>query len=70
MIERINSLIAAGKNFAFETTCAGHHHVKTLQDCKTAGYDLRIPLILDEAVNIGKSGLFEQKLAEFLHEHA
>jgi predicted ABC-type ATPase len=40
MIERINSLIAAKTNFAFETTCAGHHHIKTLQDCKSSGYSL------------------------------
>ncbi len=40
MIERIDNLIAAKKNFAFETTCAGQHHVKTLQSCKEAGYQL------------------------------
>ncbi len=39
MIERIRQLTAEGKHFAFETTCAGLHHLKTLQACKTAGYE-------------------------------
>lgn len=42
MIERIKDLIAAQKNFAFETTCAGHHHAATLQECRAAGYRLNL----------------------------
>jgi hypothetical protein len=38
MIDRVNSLIQSHANFAFETTCAGHHHVETLKQAKAAGY--------------------------------
>jgi len=38
MIERIKSLTDARKNFAFETTCAGQHHLETLKACRNAGY--------------------------------
>lgn len=38
MIERLNSLIEAKSNFAFETTCAGHHHAETIRQAKAAGY--------------------------------
>jgi predicted ABC-type ATPase len=42
MIGRINDLIAARKNFAFETTCSGQHHLKTLIRCKQAGYTITL----------------------------
>lgn len=38
MIERIAELVAAGKSFAFETTCAGHRQAKLLRSCRDAGY--------------------------------
>jgi predicted ABC-type ATPase len=38
MIKRIENLTDSKKNFAFETTCAGHHHVQTLNRCCEAGY--------------------------------
>jgi predicted ABC-type ATPase len=38
MIDRIDKLVAAGKTFAFETTCAGHRQVKLLRTCRAAGY--------------------------------
>ena len=38
MIDRVNGLIQSHANFAFETTCAGHHHVETLKQAKAAGY--------------------------------
>jgi len=38
MIERMNSLTEAKASFAFETTCAGQHHLRTLQRCAEAGY--------------------------------
>jgi predicted ABC-type ATPase len=40
MIRRIANLITARKNFAFETTCAGHYDVKILCKCRKAGYHL------------------------------
>ncbi len=42
MIDRITDLIAAKKNFAFETTCAGNHHVATMNQCRAAGYRLNL----------------------------
>lgn len=42
MIDRIKDLIAGKKNFAFETTCAGHHHIATLNECRAAGYRLNL----------------------------
>lgn len=39
MIGRIKDLTAEGKNFAFETTCAGRSHLTTLSNCKAAGYE-------------------------------
>ncbi|MDX9690699.1 MAG: zeta toxin family protein [Alphaproteobacteria bacterium] len=38
MIQRVNSLIEAQSNFAFETTCAGNHHAETIKRAKAAGY--------------------------------
>ncbi len=38
MIERIDQLVATGKSFALETTCAGHRQAKLLRSCRTAGY--------------------------------
>jgi predicted ABC-type ATPase len=43
MIDRIDSLVAAGKSFAFETTCAGHRQAKLLRACRAIGY--RVTLI-------------------------
>lgn len=38
MIKRVSDLTKEKKNFAFETTCAGIHHVQTLNKCHEAGY--------------------------------
>jgi predicted ABC-type ATPase len=38
MIDRIDRNVAAGKSFAFETTCAGHRQAKLLRACRAAGY--------------------------------
>jgi predicted ABC-type ATPase len=43
MIDRIDRLVAAGKSFAFETTCAGHRQAKLLRTCRAAGY--RVTLV-------------------------
>jgi predicted ABC-type ATPase len=43
MIDCIDSHVRAGRNFAFETTCAGHRHVKLLRRCRELGY--RITLV-------------------------
>jgi predicted ABC-type ATPase len=38
MIDRVQSLIEAQSNFAFETTCSGHHHAETIKRAKAVGY--------------------------------
>ena len=38
MIDRLNNLIQAQANLAFETTCAGNRHVETIIKAKSAGY--------------------------------
>jgi predicted ABC-type ATPase len=43
MIERIHELTQRGESFAFETTCSGRAHARTLAKCRDAGY--RITLI-------------------------
>lgn len=43
MIARLNELIAAGHNFAFETTCSGRGHVRFLEKCRASGY--RVTLV-------------------------
>lgn len=42
MIERIKNLIESKKSFAFETTCAGRHHIHTLTACAEAGYCIHL----------------------------
>jgi predicted ABC-type ATPase len=43
MIDRIDRLVAAGKSFAFETTCSGHRQARLLRACRAVGY--RVTLI-------------------------
>ena len=42
MIERIHELIDRGESFAFETTCSGRAHARTLLRCRDAGYRLTL----------------------------
>jgi predicted ABC-type ATPase len=42
MIKRIHELIDRGESFAFETTCAGRAHARTLSRCRDAGYRLTL----------------------------
>ena len=42
MIKRIDSLIAAGHSFAFETTCAGRRQINLLAACRDAGYRITL----------------------------
>lgn len=42
MLQRLQDLIAARTNFAFETTCAGHYHIQTINDAKAAGYTVTL----------------------------
>jgi predicted ABC-type ATPase len=42
MLQRIDSLIATGKSFGFESTAAGLTHVQTLKKCKDAGYVIKL----------------------------
>jgi len=39
MIERIKTLIKNKKSFAFETTLSGRSHIRTIKECKKAGYE-------------------------------
>ncbi len=43
MLTRMRTLMQDGESFAFETTCAGRGHVRTLQECRSA--DCRVTLI-------------------------
>jgi predicted ABC-type ATPase len=42
MIERIDAHVQAARSFAFETTCAGHRHVRLLKKCRDAGYRITL----------------------------
>jgi predicted ABC-type ATPase len=42
MIERMHELIRNGESFAFETTCSGRGHARTLLECRKAGYRLTL----------------------------
>jgi predicted ABC-type ATPase len=43
MLARLNELVEAGENFAFETTCSGLGHARFLKRCRAVGY--RITLV-------------------------
>src|SRR5215467_2649769 len=43
MITRLNELISARHNFAFETTCSGRGHARFLEKCRANGY--RVTLV-------------------------
>jgi predicted ABC-type ATPase len=40
MLDRIRYLIEVNESFSFETTCAGRGHIRTLEACRAAGYQL------------------------------
>src|SRR5215213_4217200 len=42
MLDRIRFLADSGESFAFETTCAGRGHIRTLKMCRSAGYSLTL----------------------------
>jgi predicted ABC-type ATPase len=42
MLARIQSLMTQGKSFAFETTAAGLHYLKIIQQAKAAGYQVHL----------------------------
>jgi predicted ABC-type ATPase len=42
MLDRIRFLTESGESFAFETTCAGRGHIRTLKMCRAAGYSLTL----------------------------
>jgi predicted ABC-type ATPase len=42
MIMRIRELIRNGESFAFESTCSGRGHMRTLQMCRDAAYRLTL----------------------------
>ena len=42
MLTRMRAVMTAGKNFAFETTCASRTHIRFLRQCRQAGYRLSL----------------------------
>src|ERR1700759_759436 len=42
MIERVRLLMREGRSFAFETTLSGTSHLRTLRECREAGYRLTL----------------------------
>lgn len=45
MIHRIGELTRQKKNFGFETTAAGTHHLSTLKSCQQAGYETMLAFL-------------------------
>src|SRR5207248_1727603 len=52
MLQRLRDLAGAGENFAFETTCAGRHQLRLLQDCRSMGYQLTLLFLWLPSVEI------------------
>ena len=52
MLEQIDKMINHKKNFAFETTGAGLSHIKTLEKCKKAGYQVHLIYLYISSVDI------------------
>jgi len=42
MLSRMRTMVASGKSFAFETTCASRTHISFLIKCRQAGYRLSL----------------------------
>jgi predicted ABC-type ATPase len=42
MLARIRDLVRNGESLAFESTCSGRGHIRTLQMCRDAGYRLTL----------------------------
>jgi predicted ABC-type ATPase len=42
MLERLNTLVNERQSFAFETTCSGRGHVRLLERCRAAGYQVTL----------------------------
>ncbi len=42
MLDRLDALVKAGDNFAFETTCASHRHPRFLKGCRALGYQIML----------------------------
>lgn len=42
MISRLRELLAANKNFAFETTGAGKNYIKYLEQAQSKGYEINL----------------------------
>ncbi len=45
MLQRMEQLIHEGKSFGFESTGAGISHTHTLQQCKAAGYEVKLAFL-------------------------
>lgn len=42
MLERIRKLVETSQSFAFETTCAGRGHIRSLKACRALGYRMTL----------------------------
>lgn len=45
MLKRLHTLIEQRKHFAFETTGAGQGHIRTLERCRDAGYEISLAFL-------------------------
>lgn len=52
VLKRIHTLVEHRKHFAFETTRAGHGHIRTLERCRQAGYDISLLFLYLSSVDL------------------
>lgn len=45
MLKRLQTLIEQRKHFAFETTGAGHGHIRTLERCRDTSYEISLAFL-------------------------
>jgi predicted ABC-type ATPase len=55
MLERIEQLITANKNFAFETTLSGLSYLKFIKKAKQKGYGITLFFIFLDSIELAKS---------------
>jgi predicted ABC-type ATPase len=55
MLERMRRLVESGQSFAFETTCSGRGHARTLRACRAAGYRVTLFFLWLPSPEIGVS---------------
>ncbi len=52
MLKRLHSLIELRRHFAFETTGAGHGHIRTLERCREMGYNISLVFLYLSSANL------------------